>query len=90
MINRKVIIPVYDVFCNIFHKFRYSYSVSQKLSDIEKVFDYLSARYPAAHRSRISYGRRRTGRNQKNIEFGISPVISIKRRATLFSRMRNC
>ena len=42
MINRKVIIPVYDVFCNIFHKFRYSYSVSQKLSDIEKVFDYLS------------------------------------------------
>ena len=42
MINRKVIIPVYDVFCNIFHKFRYSYSVGQKLSDIAKVFDYLS------------------------------------------------
>ena len=42
IINRKVIIPVYDVFCNIFHKFRYRYSVRQKLSDIEKVFDYLA------------------------------------------------
>lgn len=42
IINKKVIIPMYDVFDDIFHKFRYSYGVTQKLSDIEKVFDYLS------------------------------------------------
>ncbi len=42
MINRKALISAHDLFCNMFHKFRYSYSVSQKLSDIEKVFDFLS------------------------------------------------
>jgi len=41
-INRKVIIPVYDVFSDIFHKFRYGYGITQKLSDIQKVFDYLA------------------------------------------------
>lgn len=29
IINQKVIISVYAVFCNIFHKFRYKYSVCQ-------------------------------------------------------------
>ena len=69
MINRKVIIPVYDVFCNIFHKFRYSYSVGQKLSDIEKVFDYLSGAVSGS--SPLPYILRQAEDMQesKNIEF---------------------
>ena len=69
MINRKVIIPVYDVFCNIFHKFRYSYSVGQKLSDIEKVFDYLSGTVSGS--SPLPYILRQAEDRQesKNIEF---------------------
>ncbi|MCM1221623.1 MAG: DUF4942 domain-containing protein [Lachnospiraceae bacterium] len=48
IINRKVVIPVHDVFCSIFHKFQYRYSVCQKLSDIEKVFDYLAGISPGS------------------------------------------
>lgn len=69
IINKKVIIPVYDVFCNIFHKFRYSYSVSQKLSDIEKVFDYLAGSVSGS--SSLPYILRQAEDRQesKNIEF---------------------
>lgn len=42
IINKKVIIPMYDVFSDIWKKFSYNYTVLNKLSDIEKVFDYLS------------------------------------------------
>ena len=42
MINNKVIIPMSDLFSQIFKKFRYSYTVQAKLQDIEKVFDYLN------------------------------------------------
>lgn len=69
IINRKVIFPVYDVFCGIFHKFRYSYSVCQKLSDIEKVFDYLSGM--ASGSSPLPYILQQAEDRQesKNIEF---------------------
>ena len=69
MINRKVIIPVYDVFCNIFHKFRYSYSVSQKLSDIEKVFDYLSGTVSGSSPLPYVLQQAEDRQESKNIEF---------------------
>ncbi|MEY8392922.1 DUF4942 domain-containing protein [Lachnospiraceae bacterium 45-W7] len=69
IINKKVIIPVYDVFCNIFHKFQYRYSICQKLSDIEKVFDYLSGAVSGS--SSLPYILREAEDRQesKNIEF---------------------
>lgn len=42
IINKKVIIPVYGVFSDIWKKFDYTYSIYEKLSDIEKVFNYLA------------------------------------------------
>ena len=42
MINPKVIIPVYNVFSDIFHKFHYTYTIVEPILDIEKVFDYLN------------------------------------------------
>lgn len=42
IINKKVIIPMYDVYSNIWNKFRYSFGISEKLRDMEKVFDYLA------------------------------------------------
>ena len=42
IINKKVIIPMYSVFSDIWKEFRYDYTVLNKLSDIEKVFDYIS------------------------------------------------
>lgn len=40
-VGKKVILPAYDVFCNIFKKFQYRYAISEKLRDIEKALDYL-------------------------------------------------
>lgn len=69
IINRKVIIPVYDVFCDIFHKFQYRYNVCQKLSDIEKVFDYLAG-IPSCDSSLPCILQRAEDRQEsKNIEF---------------------
>ncbi|MDU3181733.1 MAG: DUF4942 domain-containing protein [Lachnospiraceae bacterium] len=42
IINKKVIIPRHDVYSNIWNKFTYSFRVSEKLRDMEKVFDYLA------------------------------------------------
>ncbi len=69
IINKKVIIPVYDVFSDIWHKFRYSYSVTQKLYDIEKVFDYLAG-MPSGDSSLLYILRRSEDEQEsKNIEF---------------------
>ncbi len=69
IINRKVIIPIYDVFSDIWHKFRYSYSATQKLYDIEKVFDYLAGT-PSGNSS-LPYILRKSEDEQesRNIEF---------------------
>lgn len=42
LINSKVIIPFHDLWDNLFKKYRFSYTELKKLSDIEKVFDYLN------------------------------------------------
>lgn len=68
IINKKVIIPVYDVFSDIWNKFRFSYSATQKLYDIEKVFDYLAG-IPSGNSS-LPYILRKSEDEQesKNIE----------------------
>lgn len=42
IINKKVIIPMPNLFSSILKEFQYSYKVFEKLNDIEKVFNYLS------------------------------------------------
>lgn len=41
-VNKKVVLPVYNVFSNIWKKFQYRYDLCEKLRDIEKAFDYLA------------------------------------------------
>lgn len=43
-VNRKVIIPFYDAFSQWDGRLEYGYQAEKKLSDIEKVFDYLDGR----------------------------------------------
>ena len=69
MINKKVVIPIYDAFSDIWKKFCYSYNVQEKLSDIEKVFDYLDG--TQTQNSALPYILQKAEDEQKsrNIEF---------------------
>lgn len=42
MVNKKVVIPFYDLWSQIWKRYEYGYKIVSKLSDIEKVFDYLN------------------------------------------------
>lgn len=69
IINKKVIIPMHGVFSDIWKEFQYKYEVYEKLSDIEKVFDYLSG--VQASKSNTLYEILRNAENDqqsKNIE----------------------
>lgn len=69
IINKKVIIPMYDVFSDIFHQFRYSYDVVRKLSDIEKVFDYLSGHMSGSSNLPGILQRAEALQESRNIDF---------------------
>lgn len=69
IINRKVILPVYDVFCDIFHKFQYRYNVCRKLSDMEKVFDYLAGSVSGCSSLPYILQQAEDRQQSKNIEF---------------------
>lgn len=68
MINKKVIIPMPDLFSSIWKKFQYRYKVFEKLNDIEKVFNYLSG-VPGERSLGIILQNAEDVQQTKNIDF---------------------
>ena len=64
IINPKVIIPVYNVFSDIFHAFRYTYTIVEPILDIEKVFDYLNG--TPQRKSNLLYILRKAEKEQQS------------------------
>lgn len=69
IINKKVIIPVYNIFSKIWNRFEYRYDLTKKLSDIEKVFNYLSGSTNAGHYLDVILQNAEKEQQTKNINF---------------------
>lgn len=79
IINKKVIIPVYNIFSKIWNRFEYRYDLAKKLSDIEKVFNYLSGSTNADHYLDVILQKAEKEQQTKNINFKFFTVTFYKK-----------
>ena len=90
MINNKVVVPCYDVYDNIFKKFKYTYGdMYNTLSDIEKIFDYFDGGETTVKR-KLSVWLRWYDEDQvtKNLEFTYF-TVNVYKKGTIHIKFKD-